>query len=537
MSQKIIAKKILIAIILSLIFLTLWNLLVIKPIAEKQRKNKDAIAEVENLEKGRHNYNDKDIKEEIIPIENANILGDISTRGLTLDNIYLKKYKKELNSTDFVRLLSKDYFINFGWLGMNIRTPNRDTIWKAEGHELAKDKPLTLTYDNQEGLIFKVTLSIDDKYMFFVKQSVTNNATENLYIRPFAQIQKKTNNKRDDLNNLQIMGILDNKFHQIKSKRLKSKNMEFDSVKWFTLGEKYWATAIINRNTFETKANLLKVNELYKAQYIASSDLVIKPGQTYETQIDIFTGAKELKLLDNYENTLNIPSFDRIVDFGMFYIISRPLYVILMFFNKFLKNFGLSILTLTVIVKLLLYPSTKKSFLAMDKIKKIQPKIAALQNQYKNDKILLNQKLMKLYKDNNINPISSILPMFMQLPVFIALYKVFSVAIGMRHSAFLGYIKDLSAPDTTNILNLFGLIPLKMNLRIGILPFLTALTMMLQQKLNENADPDKNYNANTKYMPLIFLIVFSGLPSGLLLYWVFSNIITIIQQILINKQK
>ncbi len=545
MDKNIARKKILFLTFFSILFFILWNNFVVKPLVEKQnRKIINKVEEVATkIEEEKNNESQNlDIKENIVTIENEYIIGDISTKGLVFDNIYLKKYKKTVKSEEFVQLLSKDFYIDFGILSSDVRVPTKNTVWNFDKEKLDQNSSVTFTYDNNEGIIFKVILSVDDKYMINVEQIIENNTDKQIRVRPYVQLSKSYVVDRKNFSVMKISGVFNKKFNEVKLSKLKSKNIEFSNPTWFSISDKYWSVNILPENQ-NVKVNFLKENDVYKAQSIAENDNIIEAKNTLSVKNKVFTGAKELKIIDEYQKELNIPLFDRMVDFGALYILTKPLYLILRFINSLVGNFGVAILILTLIVKMLLYPSTKKSFMSVARMRKIQPEMARIQERYKNNKIELNQRLMKLYKDNNVNPLSGCLPMILQIPVFFALYKVFVVAIEMRQASFFGYIQDLSASDPTNIFNLFGLLPFDTGLKIGLLPCLTALTMYIQQKLNENVGDEDSTNPNAqamtasmKYMPLIFLFMFASFPTGLLLYWLFSNIISIIQQFWINKK-
>lgn len=545
MDKSTSKRKLWIFTIFSLLFFIFWNNFVVKPLIEKQKQaqNKNAINVVENIAEDNKKIEEQsDVKENIVIIENDYILGDISTKGLIFDNIYLKKYKKTVDSEEFVQILNKDFSVNFGILADNIKVPTKNTIWNYEGTKVGVNSKVTFAYDNKEGIIFKVVLSMDDKYMLNIEQIIENKSDKEIKIKPYTQIQKKYILDKKNFLPMQISGVFNRKLEEVKLKRLDKKNLEFNNSDWFSISDKYWSINIIPESK-NTKVNFLKDGDIYKAQSTFNEDIIISPNSTFTTKNKLFTGAKELKILDYYQKTLNIPMFDRIVDFGSLYILTKPLYLLLRFINNIVGNFGVAILILTLLVKMLLYPSTKKSFVSIARMKKIQPEMTRIQELYKNNKLELNQRLMKLYKDNDVNPLSGCLPMLLQIPVFFALYKVFVVAIEMRHAKFFGYIKDLSVGDPTSIFNLFGLFPFEVGLKIGLLPCLTALTMYIQQKLSESSNGMDQSNPNTqamavsmKYMPLMFLFMFSSFPMGLLLYWIFSNIISIIQQIWINKK-
>jgi len=305
---------------------------------------------------------------------------------------------------------------------------------------------------------------------------------------------------------------------------------------WIGVTDKYWQTAIISdKNYTDTNVEFKFVNNNYRAEF-KGKEIIIYNGQTINLENNFFAGAKELHLLDRYSKNLNIPLFDRTVDFGWFYFLTRPLYLLLKLFYEIIGNFGVAILVLTLCVKGLMYPMAKKSFISMAKMKKLKPKTDALKKEFQNDKMGLNKATMQLYQKEGVNPMSGCLPTFIQIPVFFSLYKVLYVTIDMRHAPFFGYIKDLSAPDMTTVWNLFGLLPYSPNLiNIGLLPCLMSLTMYIQQKFNTQITDDATAQSVTKFMPIMFLFIFAGFPSGLLLYWIFNNILTIAQQWWITK--
>ena len=458
--------------------------------------------------------------------------------------IELKKYTEEINSEKKIQLLSDDYFVNFGWISdYKIELPNSETIWNIE--ESTGNK-IVFSYVNNIGVKFYTTIILDDKYMFDIEQKVENLSNKTIFLKSYTEIQKKhIAGDKYDLNRYLLTGVFNKGFEDVKIQKLKKRNYEFTNTKWFALSNNYWATSIIANNN-NVKTNFLQNGDFIKAQSISNENITVKSNGKYSIKYNLFAGAKDLKILDEYSKEKSIVLFDRIVDFGSLYILTKPMYLLLNLFNKFTKNFGVAILLLTILVKLILYPSTKKSFISMAKMRQIQPEMMRLQERYKNDKLTFSLKMQELYKNNNISPFSGILILFIQIPIFFALYKVFTVTIEMRQAPFFGYLKDLSVMDPTSIFNLFGLLPFQVKAGLGLLPCLMALTMWMQQKMNDkmnnftnnqqNGEFAKSMTSSMKWMPIIMLVMFSSLPSGLILYWVYNNIITMIQQYLINRK-
>ena len=365
-------------------------------------------------------------------------------------------------------------------------------------------------------------------------------------MKPVWQITKIQDSSNTDLTGFNGgVGVFNNKLEEIKNKKVKNKNIEFEKFDWAGLTSKYWLTAIINEDKTNGTVNYVGKNNRVKLQYTTKNNLIIAKNSFAGTKNKIFIGAKDLDILKEYRDNDGVALFDRSIDFGLFYILSKPLNSILNFFNKVTNNFGLAIILLTVIIKILLYPTIRNSFVSMAKMKKVQPELKRLQEKYKDDRVALQQEVVKLYKKYELNPLSSIIPIFVQIPVFFSLYKVISVSLKMRQAPFFGYIKDLSIADQTTIFNLFGLLNYNVSYKIGLLPCIMALTMYIQQKVTENMSGDgkvkmdkdaETANKMGKYLPLLFLFMFSGFPAGLLLYWTFNNIITLLQQLYISKK-
>lgn len=525
-------------------------------IAEEEILNEDNTLNIEENTKDNIEDNIEDNTEENIDEDKTNILnidtqklkGSINLKGLVFDNLILEDYNKELGSTEKVELLapknSKNaYYITFNWKSKNnIKLPDANTLWKTNRETLSINNPVILTYDNEEGVIFQLMLSIDDNYMFTVEQNVINNTQNDIIISLDNKISKKIGFDSEQPLGVHegFIGSFNDTIEEIKYTKLKKKSYNFDKkVSWAGFTDKYWLVSLAISRTDDSLFNVSTNynNDIYSLDF-ESSDLMINANTKEGLNNYLFTGPKILNLLDQYGFQYDLVYFDRAVDFGWLYFLTKPIYIILRGFYNFLGNFGLAILLLTLVVKMAMYPFTKKSLVSMTKIKLLQPKINVIKNRYSNDKMKMNMEIMNLYKKENVSPLSGCLPMFVQIPVFLALYKVLVISIDMRQAPFFGYIKDLSVADPTTIWNLFGLLPYQINfLHIGLLPCLMAFTMWLQQKMSSSSSntPEEMQTA-MKIMPIIFLITFAGMPAGLLIYWIFSNIISILQQLFVEKK-
>lgn len=554
MNNDIMRKKILFVSIVVSVFFVSWDFFILKPMKQKMLEQQKTIEQLnvenKNLKENPVNNevveqeNTTQIEEKTVNFENNFIKGSISNKGMKFAYIELKKYSEEINSKKKIQLLSDDYFVNFGWISdYKIELPNSETIWNIEENT---DNKIVFSYVNNIGVKFYTTIILDNKYMFDIEQKVENLSNKTIFLKSYTEIQKKhISGDKYDLNRYLLTGVFNKGFEDVKIQKLKKRNYEFTNTKWFALSNNYWATSIIANNN-NVKTNFLQNGDFIKAQSISNENITVKSNGKYSIKYNLFAGAKDLKILDEYSKEKSIVLFDRIVDFGSLYILTKPMYLLLNLFNKFTKNFGIAILLLTILVKLILYPSTKKSFISMAKMRQIQPEMMRLQERYKNDKLTFSLKMQELYKNNNISPFSGILILFIQIPIFFALYKVFTVTIEMRQAPFFGYLKDLSVMDPTSIFNLFGLLPFQVKAGLGLLPCLMALTMWMQQKMNDKMNNStnnqqggefaKSMTSSMKWMPIIMLVMFSSLPSGLILYWVYNNIITIIQQYLINRK-
>lgn len=481
-----------------------------------------------------------------VNINTEKLSGTINLKGLLFNNLILKDYKKSIDSDAKVKILSpqssdNSYYLKFNWKSHNsIKLPDENTIWKTNKDTLSVNNPIILSYDNNEGIIFQIMISIDENYMFTFKQYIINNTKDIISISVNNEISKKLGADVDKSVSVHegFIGSFDNSVEEIKYSKLKKKSYNFDkNFSWAGFTDKYW---LVSLATKRTESNLMNVSTNFiDNNYIInfeSDNIIISPNMKEGISNFVFVGPKILKLLDEYSFQYDLILFDRAVDFGWFYFLTKPIYIVLKGFYNLLGNFGLAILLLTLVIKLAMYPFTKKSFVSMAKIKLLQPKIDMLKARYSGDKMKLNMETMNLYKRENVSPLSGCLPMLVQIPVFFSLYKVLIISIDMRQAPFFGYIKNLAAEDPTTVWNLFGLLPFQVSfLHIGFLPCLMAFSMWLQQKISAQTSSPEAQSV-TKIMPIIFLIMFAGMPAGLLIYWIFSNIISIIQQYWVEKK-
>lgn len=484
-----------------------------------------------------------------VPFENEFMFGSVNMIGAQIDNLILKKYQ-ESDGDDLV-LLAPEFadepnFMRIAWQAkQGIELPTNQTIWSSQK---GVNNEIILSWTNKQNILFKIEITHDNVYLFKINTTVdsskANIETTNLKIRGYISMERSRNPSIADSMILHEgpIGVIDKKLKEVNFSKVNEDNYSFtknDRVDWVGFSDKYWLVTFIPNDNDGLIGNVESTfsNDWGKEKY--QMDIMLKLHALNKDVISqsfmLFAGAKSIEVLDAYEKSLNIPMFDRAVDLGFLYFITKPIFLVLNYFYKMLGNFGLAIMLLTVITKILLFPLAYKGAKSMNKIKKIQPKINKLKEQYNGNTVLFQQALVALYKKEKVNPAAGCLPIILQMPIFFALYKVLYVTIEMRHAPFFWWITDLSAPDSTTLFNLFGLIPWQppLLLMIGILPVLMSLTMYIQQQMNPQ--PTDNTQAMVmKMMPLFLLFMFAQFPSGLLIYWTWSNIISIIQQIVIK---
>lgn len=483
-----------------------------------------------------------------IMIETNRLRGSINLHGAVIDDLTLTDYRETTEQdSETVKLLSpantkEAYFIQTGWQTIEGTWPAVDAMWKTEDTKLSVGNPVHLTYENGNGLTVARTIKLDEDYMFSVIDRVTNTSDRPIVMTPFSKINR---NYTPELGGYMILhegllGILDGKLEEFDySDVLEDKRIEKTSTGgWLGFTDKYWLVALVPNQKMPIQAffeatpeDITSSRSVHYGAGYRGNTIKLEPGKTQEFTQHVFAGAKILNMLDSYEEKLNFENFDKAIDFGWFYFITKPVFYLLEWLNKLFGNFGLAILVMTVLFKIALFPMANKSYRSMSRMKKFQPRIQQLKERYAHDKMAQNQAMMDLYQKEKVNPMSGCLPMIIQAPIFFCLYKVLFVTIEMRHAPFYGWITDLSQPDPTSLFNLFGLIPIDLPsfLHIGLWPILMGLSMWVQQKLNpQPADPMQA--KMFMIMPLMMVFLFSSFPAGLVIYWFWSNLLSIIQQ-------
>ncbi len=486
------------------------------------------------------------------PLRSDALHGTLNLAGARFDDLTLARYRVSLApDSPEVRLLSprgteSPYFAEFGFLSADpaIPTPDARTLWQAGGRGLSPDHPVTFAWENGEGVTFEKSIAMDEHYMFTVTLAVKNDTAESLTFNPYGLIHRTY---ADTANHLMILfegpiGVINNELQEISYETLREDGaQQFKAAKgWIGISDKYWLTAIIPGPDAQFDAHFRHVGQNGEDRYqidLMGMPFTVDPGKTHTVTLRFFAGAKQVRLLDAYAARYQIPLFDRAVDFGYLYFLTKPMFQLLSFFHSLVGNFGIAIMLLTILVKLVMFPLANKSYTAMSQMKLLTPKMKELQERYKDDRLTMQKEIMAMYQREKVNPMSGCLPILVQIPVFFALYKVLYVTIEMRHAPFFGWIQDLSAPDPTTIFNFFGLFPWDVPgfLMIGIWPLIMCLTMVIQQRLNPKPT-DEIQAAVITYMPYVFLFLFASFPAGLVIYWAWNNTLTILQQWVIQQR-
>jgi YidC/Oxa1 family membrane protein insertase len=486
-----------------------------------------------------------------IKIETPRLKGSIALKGGVIDDLLLADYTETLDpkSDNIVVLspkgLAKAYYAQFGWVPTGkTRVPNADTIWSANAGTLTPETPVTLSWDNGEGLTFKRTYALDKNFMFTVTQEVVNGTGAPQALHAYGLVSRRGTPETTGFYILHegLLGVFNETLREVDYDELRDDGQikETSTGGWIGITDKYWLAALVPDQKAETHSRFLHTkqdgDDTYQVDYVGPA-LSAAPGASVKTVNHLFVGAKEVRLLDAYEEKIGVGRFDLAIDFGWFYFLTKPIFYALLWLENHVLNLGVAILLLTVGIKLAFFPLANKSYRSMSKMKQLQPKMTQLRERYGDDKMRLNQEMMDLYKKEKVNPASGCLPILIQIPVFFSLYKVLFVTIEMRHAPFFGWIQDLSAPDPTTLFNLFGVIPWTPPdfLMIGIWPLIMGVTMFLQQKLNpQPADP-----VQAKiflFLPLFFTFLLARFPAGLVIYWAWNNLLSILQQWVIMRR-
>lgn len=570
-------RNLILAIVLSIGVLVAWDLMVAGPqreamkqareVAAQQAEQVEQAGDVAGLEELEPNGAPIAVDEALaqapgrVPIRTPDLEGSINLRGGRIDDLKLTQYYETLDREETIRLLTPreaehGHYVQLGWLAAG--ETGQQAVWSApEGAVLTPQTPVTLTR-TQGDLVFEKIISVDERYMFTVDQTVRNLGGEAQSLTPYALVVQR--NLPQDFRAWMILhegplGVIGQALYERKYKTLaknKNKAIEQSGVGgWVGITNKYWLAAAVPPQDEEMEATLDNIGTEAEPIFRASYSLpqrTLGAGESLSLTSHIFGGPKDVDVLQSYEATpedggLGVHDFDKAVDWGKLFFLTRPIFYTLDFFGELTGNFGVAILILTLIVKILLFPLANKGYESMSKMKKLQPEIKKLQERYADDKMKMQQEMMALYKKEKMNPLAGCLPILLQMPIFYALYKTLFVTIEMRHEPFIFWIKDLSAPDPTTIFNLFGLLPYDPTaapmigafLGIGVLPILMGVAMWFQTKLNPPpADPMQAQIF--AMLPFVFVFIFAPFAAGLVLYWFWNTALSILQQWLIMKK-
>ena len=482
-----------------------------------------------------------------VQFENINIVGSISLKGAVIDDLIFKGYNLELNGDEKVTLLNprnvdEGYIIESGFVttNKNIDVPDASTIWKISGNKkLTNNSPVKLVWSNSQGIVFEKHISLDDQFLFSIKEKIINKSDKSYNFYSYGQIIR---NKIPQISGFYILhegflSVLDDELIEEDYDDIQEKKFTQIAQEGFVgISDKYWITSIIPQKGREFKTTFDYKNK-FRANYISTQGTEVGPNSSIEEKIQIITAAKRVNIIDGYAENLKINKFDLVIDWGFMYFITKPLFFALDYFFKLLGNYGLAIIAVTVCIRLAFFPLANFSFKSMGKMKLLAPEMARLKELHKDDKMKLQQEMMALYKKEKVNPASGCLPVLIQIPFFFAIYKMLFISLEMRHQPFFGWIQDLSAQDPTSLFNVFGLIPWDPPsfLIIGVWPILMGLSMWVQQKLNP-APADPIQAKIFAFFPIFLTVILASFPSGLVVYWTVNNILTIAQQWFIMKK-
>ena len=552
------SKNVILAIVFSSLVLIIWAVFFEPPppkpitneskVEKMQEENNLSYPSIETSEEKKVILRSDTLKtSKRIFFENENISGSISLTGGIIDDVILKNYTKELNSEERVVLLNPNnsddgYYIETGWASTSsdIELPGNKTQWSVKGNTtLTPNAPVTLEWENDDGIKFLKIINLDEKFLFRVTQQIQNNGNNSYNFYPYAQIVR---NKKPPTLGFYILhegfiGVFDQELKEEDYTDIEEKKYTGNfSSGWLGITDKYWITAIVPEKNKNFKSEFI-YDKNYRANFILTEPIRSTPNQSVSNEVRIFTAAKEVTAIDGYAENQNIEKFDLTIDWGWFYFFTKPLFFVADYFFKLTGNFGLAIILITACIRLLFFPLANYSFRSMAKMKVLQPEMVRLKELHKEDKVKLQQEMMALYKREKVNPISGCLPVLIQIPFFFAIYKMLFVTIEMRQQPFFGWIQDLSARDPTSVFNLFGLIPWDPPsfLLIGAWPIMMGATMYIQQKLNPTP-PDPIQAKIFMFFPLFLTIILAPFPSGLVLYWTINNVLTMAQQWVIIKR-
>ena len=494
--------------------------------------------------------NNSNFNEKRVSFKSQRLEGSINLYGATIDEIILSDYFETINKEKKIKLLQKEnssspYFLRMGWASTNksLKLPNKDSLWKSLKN-VNTNETIQLEWNNNQGITIKREISFDENFMIKIEDTVFNKTGEAVELTNFSYIRRKNHRPANKFFILHEgpLGVFNDTLQEFSYDDIEEQKeiVESSTNGWIGYTDHYWQVAIFPETDepFKARFKTLKNSKnSIQIDFINDNIKTLKSGESLSVKSYVFAGAKEVPLIDDYIKNLNVNKLDLSVDFGWFYFLTKPFFYTLNWLSKYLGNFGLAIIGLTIIIKLLFFPLANGSYRSMAKMRALQPKLTELRERYKGDQQALNKAMMEMYKTEKVNPAAGCLPIFIQIPVFFALYKVLYVTIEMRHAPFYGWIDDLSVKDPTTIFNLFGLIPWDPPsfMIIGIWPILMGLTMYLQQKLNP-APPDPIQAKIFSFFPLFITILLSQFAAGLVIYWTTNNILSILQQWIITRR-
>ena len=565
-------RNLLLAVALSMAVLFGWQILVVGPEMEKEAAQQQVLAEqkVEQAaaEKPRTGAMPTTMDETAktiadtakrIVIDAPLVSGSFSLQGARIDDVVLTDYRETQEAgSENIHFLKKingnnPFFAEFGWAVPDTLQPMpaADTLWAASGDVLSPATPVTLTWDNGNGLVFTRTIAINDDYILTFDDTIASSLDTALTVFPYGLVRRHGTPPTSGIYILHegALGVFDETLSEEDYDDIKDTDGGVSKIDpeqpggWIGFTDKYWLAAVLpdqDRNYSFAFKSLNGPTDRYQVDFIDTAGMVLAAGGSVTSKSRLFAGAKKVTLLDHYADEFGIPNFDLAIDFGWFYFLTKPFFYAISWLNGILGNFGLATMAFTVLVKLVFFPLANKSYRSMGKMRLLAPKIQSLRERHGDDRMALNKEMMALYKTEQVNPAAGCLPVLLQIPVFFALYKVLFVTIEMRHAPFFGWITDLSAPDPTSIFNLFGILPYSMEflppfLQLGVWPILMGISMFLQMRLNP-APPDPIQAKVFQFMPLFFTFLLATFPAGLVIYWTWNNLLSMAQQWFIMKR-
>ena len=573
-------RNLIMAVALSMIVLLGWQILVIQPEMQREAAEQERVAAEMaksvaasqatgqpsvSVASGAPTIGDSAPPPKVVEtakrivIDAPLVRGSFSLRGARLDDVILTGYKESLDDhSDNIHFLQKTgsdmpFFAEFGWSSSDTSQlmPTDESLWSADRDVLAPSSPVTLTWENGQGLTFTRQISINDDYLFTFEDSVTSTLASDIKLYPYGLVRRHGTPATTGMYILHEgpLGVFDETLKEEDYGDVRDAGENGIKVTpetvggWVGITDKYWLAALLptqsKRYNFRFQ-HLAGNNDRYQVDFIDPEGMLLSNGGIITSQSRLFAGAKKVALLDYYADQLNIPNFDLAIDFGWFYFLTKPFFYAINWLFGVFGNFGLAVLGFTVIVKLIFFPLANKSYRSMAKMRLLAPKLQTLRERFGDDRMKLNQEMMALYKAEKVNPAAGCLPVLLQIPVFFALYKVLFVTIEMRHAPFFGWVADLSAPDPTSIFNLFGLLPYSVSflpafLQLGVWPILMGISMFLQMRLNP-APPDPIQAKVFQFMPIFFTFLLATFPAGLVIYWTWNNLLSMAQQWFIMKR-